>query len=278
MIKNTLRLLTSVLVFTSLLTGCAQHAYQVRDAQDLFSQGAGLDLARKFNLEVPDVANPAQESHRYYTLAVGTINEAIRDGASDLKNDGLYSTALTIKALALWRLGDTVSAKKAANEVVTLAGQNSKNNRVWPRDLGICKSLPILFKIDDLADQAKEFAAKKPAERTAQTIDTILANIGQTDDDLDRLVSDSTLKGHPFQFYLVQARCEMAYALQEAAAATATFPGSGAQKYYEKYNELRKDSLNKLKNVATDHGLGDGFQDRAKSMHTYYSRILQTLP
>lgn len=39
------------IAIVSLMTvGCAQHAKQVRDAQDSFSQGAALDLARKFNI------------------------------------------------------------------------------------------------------------------------------------------------------------------------------------------------------------------------------------
>jgi len=80
-----LRTLKTALIFTILLMGCvqnllgcAQHAHQVRDAQDIFSRGAGLDLGRKFNMDVPGVSDPLQESHRYYALAVGTVNEAIR--------------------------------------------------------------------------------------------------------------------------------------------------------------------------------------------------------
>jgi hypothetical protein len=260
------------------MMGCAQHAHQVRDAQDLFSHGAGLDLARKFNMDVPGVSDPVQESHRYYALAVGTVNEAIREGASDLRRDNLYGTALTIKALALWRLGDTATSKKVADEVIVIAGQNSDANRVWPRDLGICKSLPVLFKIDALAEQTKAFAMQKPNDRRAETIDEIMANASQTETALDQIVKDPVLRGHPFQLFLAEARCEMANVLQEAAAAAAVFPDNGARKYYTKYNEFRSKALGDLKNVATTHELGEGFQDRVKKMHIYYSRVLQTLP
>jgi hypothetical protein len=260
------------------LMGCAQHAHQVRDAQDIFSQGAELDLARKFNLDVPGVSDPMQESHRYYALAVGTVNEAIRGGAADLRQDGLYGTALTIKALSLWRLGDTVSSKAVADEVIALAGQNSDTDKVWPRDLGICKSLPVLFKIDALGDQAKDFAAQNPNDRREETIEEIMANAEQIQTDLDQIVAEPILKGHPFQFFLAEARCEMAIVLQEAAAATAIFPGNGAQKYYAKYNDYKSKALDDLQNVATTHDLGDGFQERAKKMEAYYSRILQPLP
>jgi hypothetical protein len=283
--KYPLRTLKKALIFTILLMGCwqnlmgcAQHAHQVRDAQDIFSQGAGLDLARKFNMDVPGVSDPAQESHRYYALAIGTVNEAIRGGASDLRQDGLYGTALTIKALSLWRLGDTASSKEVANEVIALAGQNSDTDKVWPRDLGICKSLPVLFKIDALADQAKDFATLSPNDRREETIEEIMANADQIQTDLDQIVGDPLLKGHPFQFFLAEARCETANVLQEAAAATAVFPGNSAQKYYAKYNDYKSKALDDLKNVATTHDLGDGYQDRVKKMEAYYSRILQTLP
>ena len=159
MSKHLVRILKTALIFVILLTGCAQHAHQVRDAQDIFSHGSELDLARKFNMDVPGVSNPVQESHRYYALAVGTVNEAIRNGAADLRQDGLYGTALTIKAVALWRLGDTTSSKKVADEVIALAGRNSETDKIWLRDFGICKSLPVFFKIDALADQVREFAA-----------------------------------------------------------------------------------------------------------------------
>jgi hypothetical protein len=280
-----LRTLKSVLIFTILLMGCvqnligcAQHAHQVRDAQDVFSQGAELDLARKFNMDVPGVSNPVLESHRYYALAVGTVNEAIRGGAADLRQDGLYGTALTIKALSLWRLGDTVSSKVAANEVIALAGRNSDTDKVWPRDLGICKSLPVLFKIDALADQAKNFAAQSPNDRREETIEEIMANADQIQTDLDQIVSDPLLRGHSFQFFLAEARCETANVLQEAAAATAVFPGNAAQKYYVKYNDYKNKALDDLQNVAKTHDLGDGYQKRVKKMKDYYSRILQTLP
>ena len=283
--KYPLRTLKSVLIFTILmmgcvqnLMGCAQHAHQVRDAQDIFSQGAGLDLARKFNMDVPGVSDPVQESHRYYALAVGTVNEAIRGGAADLRQDGLYGTAMTIKALSLWRLGDTASSKEVADEVIALAGQNSDTDKVWPRDLGICKSLPVLFKIDALADQAKDFAMQSPNDRREETIEEIMANADQIQTDLDQIVGDPLLRGHPFQFFLAEARCETANVLQEAAAATADFPDDGAQKYYAKYNDYKSKALDDLQNVATIHDLGDGFQDRVKKMHAYYSRILQPLP
>jgi|GEM_PF-1072307 len=274
-----IKMIAFITIVSLMTVGCAQQAKQVRDAQDSFSQGAALDLARKFNIEdTPGVSDPTQDSHRYYTLALGTVNEAIRDGAKDLKKDGIYGVALTIKALALWRLGDTTSSKKVADDVVLLAGKNEPQNKVWPRDLGICKSLPVLFKIDALADQAKAFAAQSPRDRTTDTIDMILANAKQTEDDLAKLAGDAVLKGHPFQFYLAGARCEIANVLQEAAAATAVFPDDGAQKYYKKYNDYRQQALADLKKVPATHDLGKGFQDRADQMHTYYSGVLKELP
>jgi hypothetical protein len=280
-----LRTLKAALIFAILLIGCvqnlmgcAQHAHQVRDAQEIFSQGAELDLARKFNIDVPGVSDPVQESHRYYALAVGTVNEAIRGGAADLRQDGLYATALTIKALSLWRLGDMAASKEVADEVIALADQHSDADKVWPRDLGICKSLPVLFKIDALGDQAKTFSAQNPNDRREETIEQIMANAEQIQTDLDQMVADPVLRGHPFQFFLAEARCETANVLQEAAAATAVFPGNGAQKYYAKYNDYKNKALDDLKNVAKTHDLGDGFKDRVETMHAYYSRILKPLP
>ena len=278
MSKYPIRILKTALILTVLLMGCTQHAHQVRDAQDIFSHGAGLDLARKFNMEVPGVSDPLLESHRYYALAVGTVNEAIRDGAADLKRDDLYGTALTIKALSLWRLGETASSKEAADEVIALAGQSSNTSKVWPRDLGICKSLPVLFKIDALGDQAKEFVAQEPDNRREEAVNRIMANTDQTETELNIIVNAPFLEGHPFQFFLAEARCEMGNVLQEAAAATAVFPNNGAQKYYERYNDYRSKALQDLQNVVAAHDLDEGFQARADKMHTYYSGILKRLP
>ncbi len=278
MSKYLVKILKTVLVFTILLMGCAQYAHQVRDAQDLFSHGARLDLAWKFNKDMPVVDDTLQESHLYYALAVGTVNEAIRDGETDLRQDSLYGTALTIKALSLWRLRDTAASQKVANEVIALAAKNSDTDKVWPRDLGICKSLPILFKIDALAEQAKKFAAEEPKKKSEKTIDNIIANAKQTKKDLDGIVNDHILQGHPLQLFLAKIRCEISIVLREAAAATAVLPCNGAQNYYKEYNDFMKHSLQHLKNVAVTHHLDDVVKAQAEKSHTYYSGILKKLP
>ena len=251
---------------------------KVSDAQNRLEQGMELASARKFNMDEPGVSDPAKESHRYYGLAVGTVNEAIREGAADLKRDGLYGTALTIKAQALWGLGDTVSSKEAADELIALAGQNSTTTKIWPRDLGICKSLLVLFKVYPLADQARAFEAQRPNERSTETIDRIKANADQIQADLDRIVNDPALKGHPFQLFLAEARCEMAYVLEQASAATADFDDDVRKEYYKRYNDYRIQVLKNVQDVVAANGLSPGFQPLASQMHDYYSRILVPLP
>lgn len=274
------KVITAFVLGVFLLVGCAQHAIQIRDAQDSFSHGANLELARKFNFHLPGIENPTEEAQRHYAIALGLVNEAINDSTSDLKRDSLYGVALTIKALASWRLGDTATAQKVAKQVTDISDPNAEKNRVWPRDRGVCKALNELVKIDMLAKRAKVFEYTKDSSKQEATLAGILRDGEQVHFNIMKLGKDADLEGHPFQVYIAQTHCELAYILYVATAAAVHFNANkeaGKQKSYkQRYNDVRDNALEHLAAVSNQHGLKT-LKKKMGTMHRYYSALMPSL-
>ena len=275
-------IMTGLALVLLMLTGCAQHALQIRNAQDSFSQGAELELARKFDIAMPGIANPTEEAQRHYAIALGLVNEALRDGATDLKKDSLYGVALTIKALASWRLGDINTAQQAAKEVTAIAGSNAGQNRVWPRDRGICKALEALVKIDALATSTVAFEKTRDSDKQEKTLAEIISKGEKVQSEIESLGSDPDLDGHPFQIYLAQADCELAYVLFTATAAGVHFntrvqPNlNHGKSYKQRYQEVRRRALDGLTAVSGKPGF-EMFKMQTEAMKRYYSALIPKL-
>lgn len=273
-------MMTGLALVLLMLTGCAQHALQIRNAQDSFSQGAELELARKFNIAMAEVANPNEEAQRHYAIALGLINETLRDGAADLKRDSLYGVALTIKALASWRLGDINTALQAAREVAAMADSKTGENRVWPRDRGICKALEALVKIDALAKRATAFEKTPERDKQEKTLADIISGGEEVQAEIGKVGDDADLAGHPFQVYLAQADCELAYVLFTATAAGVHFntriQAGHSESYKQRYQEVRRRALEGLTAVSGKPGL-EMFKKHTEAMKRYYSAMMPEL-
>ncbi len=61
----------------------------------------------------------------YFATARGLIDQALGEKEAVLRADHLYRTALTIRALANWRIGDAKAARTTAAGVVML-GPNAQ--------------------------------------------------------------------------------------------------------------------------------------------------------
>jgi len=266
----------AMLIISAILSGCAQHAQTIRAAQDSFSRGAELELARKFGIPVDGIDNPTEEAAKYYAMAFGQASEALNDDAADLKRDSLYGTALTIKALAAWRLGDWKTAQSAADEVASIPQTTEGANRVWPRDKGICVSLIALAQIDSLAKRAIDFEKMNDADKTADTLKKIIADGLTAQKELEDAASKAVAGDHPFQFYLAQAHCELAYVLLVATSAGTPLPREVRTDAQKNYMAVRVRALKRLQALHEDSKTGLS-KDLTGRVNEYYRMQLHAL-
>src|SRR5262245_61430302 len=101
-----------------LLAGCAQLtpisvARQLREAQSAFSEAAAAENALPLERPGPAGAAAASASTGYAVAAriAGELRSAQRPA---LEREGLYCPAVTLEALALWRLGRGEAARALA--------------------------------------------------------------------------------------------------------------------------------------------------------------------
>ena len=185
----------SIAVLVALAAGCAD-VNRLREAQDSFNQAAATENALRFDTKATDASTTGLASVRSgYASALLSLEklENSKD-RTQLRNDGLWGTALTLKALTQWRLGQFDKAIATAE----LARQ-SAGDQMYPRDLAVITALPGLVKTD-------------------QAYDKILRTNTPLSDIKDLLVGDRGAvadiqnargkvdRDHPVQVYLVQAQ------------------------------------------------------------------------
>jgi hypothetical protein len=191
---RTLRAL-SIAALITLAAGCAD-VNRLREAQDSFNQAAATENALRFDTKVTDASTTGLGSVRSgYASALLSLEklENSKD-QTQLRNDGLWGSALTLKALTQWRLGQFDKAIATAE----LARQNA-GDQMYPRDLAMITALPGLVKTD-------------------QAYDKILRTNTPLSDITDLLVGDHGAvadiqnargridRDHPVQVYLLQAQ------------------------------------------------------------------------
>lgn len=224
----------ATIALLSLQAACfVPHAQMVRDAQDAFSKGAELDNRAKLGIgeDLPG-ADP------YYSTAYGLIQQALRKSEAKLISDDLYGTAMTIKALAAWQLGDLETAKKTASAVVKLATGSSDSTKVWPRDHAVCLALKGLISIDVLA----------VAVANVKTADELQSLVFKEVDGINSSIKNAAVElpeAHPLRLYLTQARAELARVVHRGIANV--FPrGQHKTAQADKYRSLRQEVLDEM--------------------------------
>lgn len=169
------RLLHSVLLLGLLLAlPACQSTNRLREAQDAFNAAATLDnrsqLAELRLSSAPGTLpagwnqSPgakldgevvgAASSRAGYAASLLSLQNLSSDDVSKLKEDKLWGTALTLKALAQWRLGQFDDALNTVREA-----EKSASGQIYPRDAALLTALPGLIEIDYACAQLPAFKA-----------------------------------------------------------------------------------------------------------------------
>ncbi len=199
----------------ALATACAApHAQQVRKAQDALSAGAAIETRVRFS-DTASLASVTDSPDPHYADAVRLIDDALKDSKEALQADSLYGTALTVQAVASWRLGKTTEANAAALKVVTLADAEGSSKAVFPRDEALCRALPTLILIDALGRSVAKIDRADVPGSLAKLV-AILDAGAKYRAALAKVAELPIIAGHPFQVYLAQSQCEVAFVMKRA--------------------------------------------------------------
>jgi hypothetical protein len=183
----------SLSLFAILAIGCA-NVNRLHEAQTAFNQAAAAENTLRFDTKASDAVASLGAVRGGYASALISLDQLENSKAqTQLRKDGLWGTALTLKALSQWRLGQVEKALTTA-----LLASQSAGDQLYPRDRAVITALPGLIKTDQA--YAKIFSNAPLSEVKALLVDDngAVANIERA-----RLQTD---KDHPVQVYLIQAQ------------------------------------------------------------------------
>src|SRR5258707_1246385 len=117
-----------ITIITFLNTGCV-NINRLREAQDAFNQSAAAENSVRLEANPADTAATLTSVRAGYASALLSLSKLEPKDQHSLQQDGLWGTALTLKALCQWRLGQYSQAMATAAEA-----QNNATNQLYPRD------------------------------------------------------------------------------------------------------------------------------------------------
>lgn len=202
-IKQPAHGLLLALVLGLLSPGCQlEHALMVSEAQDQLIQAAELENAKKFDQDSSLTSQVLDQAQMGYIAAQGLANQVLNDARGDLKRDRLLGTALMVRAVSNWRLGNLTEAENDAKAVAELDA-----SEISPAEAALARALPFPMQIDALGVDARTLAgeADKPT-----AVEQWLARCESTDAGLTKALGDAE-DGHPIRLYLIQSRLELVY-------------------------------------------------------------------
>lgn len=187
--------LTLGLALLLILPAC-QSTNRLREAQDAFNSAASQDnRARLAELRLSSGAPglPAgwtqsagvsleQEvsgsisARAGYSAALLSLQQLSSEDVAQLKADQLWGTALTLKALTQWRLGQFGPALETVRQAQTTA-----SGQIYPRDAALLTALPGLIEIDYSYASLPSFRANPTnAQATLDQWRARLVTVGST--------------------------------------------------------------------------------------------------
>jgi hypothetical protein len=176
-----------------LAAGCAS-VNRLREAQDAFNQAAMLENAQRFDASPANAGVNLAAPRSGYASALLSLNQLAPDDEKRLRQDGLWGTTLTLKALSQWRLGQFQPALDSAAEAQKTAG-----DQLYPRDRVMLEALPGLIKTDQA--YSKLLSSGTPLA----DIEALLIGDHGAVNNIQR-GRDLVDKDHPVQIYLLQAQ------------------------------------------------------------------------
>ena len=118
-----------------LAAGCAS-ANRLREAQDSFNQAAAAENAMRFDAKPSEAVAGLSAVRSGYASALLSLEKLEDTDQRRLRDDGLWGTALTLRALTQWRLGFFDKALASAQEA-----QSSAGDQMYPRDRAVVAGL-----------------------------------------------------------------------------------------------------------------------------------------
>jgi hypothetical protein len=182
----------SIFMLVIITVGCAG-VNRLREAQDVFNQTAAAENSVRFDFNPADAAANLASVRSGYASALLSLNKIEAEDVKSLQQDGLWGTALTLKALCQWRLGLFSEAI-----ITTEDAQKNAGDQIYPRDRAVLAALPGLIKTDQAYNK---IIAKKPLTE----VNELLTGERGAVSDIQRARGIVDGK-HPVQIYLIQAQ------------------------------------------------------------------------
>ena len=233
------------LVFLVLLAaGCAS-VNRLREAQDAFSQGAAAENAQRLVPGNPaDTLTSLSSVRTSYASALQSLEQLSADERRSLREQGLWGTALTLKALCQWRLGEYAKALATAAEA-----QQDTPEQIYPRDRALLLALPGLIKTDQ-AD------AKILQKQSFPEVKELLVGPSGAVQDIQNARAAVGAE-HPVQLYLIQAQLAAyrnymvaVHVFQNASVPDGDPARESAKEQLRQLNELLKKSADEAQRAS----------------------------
>ena len=203
--------LLAALLLAFLGTSC-QHVNHLRDAQQSFNAAAQLENQTRLQTENAELERQLQQDpgqalaslasvQSGYGAALHSLRQA---NTAKLRQDKLLGVALTLEALAEWRLGQYDAALATKDRA-----ESEASDQIYPRDAATLAALPGLIKTDLAYAQILRMGADTAANETllvTQIKPRLVDSQGAVSDlqaARNRIEPD-----HPMQVYLIQ--CQLA--------------------------------------------------------------------
>lgn len=231
---------STVLVALVMMASACGTIRHIREAQDAFNNAAEAERAAPF--ETDPSARWVSTAAAEYRLALGLTARELRDNRQALDEDDLLGTALMLKALCIWRLGDLGEMPLQGNELTSALDVVSAfgPEKLGTRDRTLFFALPGL-RDHDLGLRAADYEGAKSFFTSAvQKIDEAITRANPP-------------ANHPIRQYLHLAQLQSLRAW--LAAATAGNPAADVLQSRTAEIDPRYDAtIAKLRPLWTDDG------------------------
>lgn len=183
---------TPIIAAAVLIAGCV-NINRLREAQDAFNQAAAAENALKFDTSAHDAVASLGGVRSGYASALLSLEQLNGANQRKLQADGLWGTALTLKALTQWRLGMFDQALATAQQA-----RESASDPMYPRDRAVLAALPGLIKTDQAYNKILSKASLADVKALLIGDTGAVANLNSARQQVE--------KEHPVQLYLIQAQ------------------------------------------------------------------------